>query len=128
MISNADEFARLCECNDRRVKHDEVSEEILLDVLERYPEWVICAIGSNYVTVGILESLAKSPDAVVRWWVATKRKLSVHLFELLSNDEDPSVRHRIAYNRKTPRYILERLANDEDNLVAKTAQERLEHR
>lgn len=129
MITSVDEFVRLCISEDRdeyrRVKTDDVSEDILSAVLSKFPELVDCVIHSNSVTVQILETLAKSPEAHVRAGVATKRKLSPDLFELLSKDTDPSVRARIAYNRKTPIHLIRRLALDEYDFVAQAAQQRL---
>ncbi len=130
MISSAKEFIDLCLSSSpeerRKAKTDEVSEEILLEVLEVDPELADCVIWNNFVTPHILEMLSDHPDWRIRCSVAAKNKLSVELIEKLSRDEHESIRHSIARHRRTPEHILHILANDSWDVVAEIARKRLE--
>jgi len=129
MIDNVAEFVRLCTSDipeeRRRAKTETTVESVLLGVLEQYPDMAPCVIRNNSVTIAVLEKLANSSDPEIRWWIATKRKLSPELIERLSTDDDETVRQRIAYNVKTPRSVLEVLANDASEVVSRAAQSRL---
>lgn len=63
-----------------------------------------------------------------RYFIASKRKLSLELFAFLSQDPDPMVRSGIALNKKTPLEILVNLLSDEDEDVADTARRQYETR
>ena len=129
MIDNIREFVKICNSDTpedrKRIKTDIISEDVLFDALKHFPELTLFVIQSNSVTLKILETLSKNPDSDIRWWVATKRKLSPELIEILSTDEDESVRQRIAHNAKTSKSILTILAQDNSTIVAKVAQDRL---
>lgn len=129
MINEIAEFVKICNSDipeeRKRIKNETISEDVLFDVIQHFPELTLFVIHNNSVTLKILEILSKSPDSEIRWWVATKRKLSPELIEILSTDEDESVRHRIAYNVNTSKSILTILAQDNSIMVAKVAKDRL---
>jgi len=130
MITTAKEFIALNESDDPeekyRATHDSASENVWLDVLDKYPDAAFWVIHNKTIPVSILRILAKSTDPHIRWAVASKRKLDRELFEELARDEDEDVRRQIAYNKKTPHDILINLAKDLNESVAEVARNRLE--
>ena len=132
VIRSADEFAQLrtSEVPDEqhRATHDQASEQVWLDVIERFPDlrdWVAL---NKTVPLSILELLSNDKDARVRSVVADKRKLSPALRQKLSQDRDASVRERIACNPKCELEILRALANDEEAFVREAAIDKLHSR
>jgi hypothetical protein len=129
MISSADEFRRLRLASDaddyRRAASDEASDEVWIDVIDRYPdlrEWVA---HNKTVPLTILRRLAADSDKRVRYVVASKRTLDLPLFEMLACDPDEGVRDRIACNAKTPLSVRLRLAADSVGFVAENARARI---
>jgi len=129
MIETAEQFVHLRASDDpqnyRRAAHEEATEEVWLDVIQRYPamrEWVA---HNKTVSLKILRVLAKDVDPRVRFAVAAKRELDGELFVALSEDDDDSVRHRLACNARCPLDILKRLSEDKVEFVAMEASERL---
>ena len=132
MIQNADEFVhlRLSENPEEycRAAHESISEDVALDIIQKYPDMTKWVIHNKTVPLSILEMLAKHPDYMIRIEVARKRKLNRALFEKLASDEDENVRHALAYNRKIPHDILQNLAHDHSSFVAEVAQRKLKER
>lgn len=60
---------------------DEVSEEILLDVIARFPRVRTVVALNKTVALCVLEVLVKDPDPRVRFMVAMKRKLAPNISE-----------------------------------------------
>lgn len=131
MISSASEFAQLRSSQLKeeydRAAHEEASLEVWRDVIENYPELRKWVAHNKTVPLEILQELCKF-DVEVRFFVASKRKLSQELFNLLSADPDATVRQQIAANKKTPADILEKLLADKDEDVARVAQFNLSNR
>lgn len=131
MINSTDEFIRLTDSDDpalrQLAKTDEVSEAVLLDVLDKHPDYTSAVVRSNHVTLRILNMLSGSSDWRLRCNIASKRKLSESMFEQLSRDPHEAVRHTIACNKKAPKKILNILANDECVFVAEAAKENSLH-
>ncbi len=129
MILSANELIRLGTSEDleeyNRAAREEASEEVWLEVIEKYPKMKKWVVQNKKVQLNILRILSDDPDPEVRWWVAFKRKLDRTLFEKLAHDEDESVRKRIACNKKTPDDVLEILASDTSKFVSQSAKERL---
>jgi hypothetical protein len=129
MIESAGEFVRLRTSQIpeeyNRAAHDEASEAVWLELVERHPEMREWVAHNKTVPLEILRRLAIDQDVRVRWTVAGKRKLDEVLFAQLARDEDETVRYRIAVNAKTPRHIREALTRDPAALVADAARERL---
>jgi len=129
MIDSADEFRRLRTSEDhqeqRRAALEPTTEEIWIEVIERFPEMREWVAINKTVPVSILRVLATDADARVRSTVATKRKLNRELFELLARDPDDSVRDRVAWNPKVPADLLALLAQDSVEFVASSARERI---
>ncbi|QGW83192.1 hypothetical protein [Variovorax paradoxus] len=124
MISSASEFAQLRSSQLKeeydRAAHEEASLEVWKDVIENYPELRKWVAHNKTVPLEILQELCKF-EVEVRFFVASKRKLSQELFELLSVDPDSTVRQQIAANKKTPLDILEKLSTDKDEDVVRVA-------
>lgn len=118
MINSAEEFKRLRESlveeEYHRAAHDEASEAVWYDVIEKYPEMKTWVVHNKTVPLSILDFLAGDPNPDIRSDVARKRKLSRDLFVLLSNDSNVSVLFALANNPKIPRDIFHNLANTSD--------------
>jgi hypothetical protein len=131
MISSANEFAKLRSSQVKeeydRAAHEEASLEVWQDVIENYPELRKWVAHNKTVPLEILQELCKF-DVEVRFFVASKRKLSQELFRLLSADPDSTVRQQIASNKKTPIDILEKLSTDKDEHVVRVAKFNLSNR
>jgi hypothetical protein len=129
MIQNAEEFVRLRQSTDpqdyRRAAHEEASEVVWQDVIDRFPDMRKWVAQNKSVPLSILTKLASDDDADVRGWVAQRRKLSFALFYQLARDADAKVRHIICHNAQTPEETLARLAEDSDPFVKDAARKRL---
>jgi len=129
MIQNAEEFVALRTSDDpdeyRRAAHEPATEEVWLDVIERYPEMREWVAHNKTVPLTILEILSVDPDPDVRYMVASKRKLPRELMERLARDPRESVRARIAFNRSTPPEVLRILLSDPWPDAAEQARRRL---
>lgn len=125
MISSAQEFIELRECNDPRAACDEAPETVWGDVLRLFPmfkEWVV---RNKTVPVSILSHLAEDPDPRIRSEIATKRKCPTAVLERLARDPGESVRLRVAYNAKTPVSRLESLRRDASQQIVQVVEDRL---
>jgi len=118
MISSAEEFKELRESliedEYHRAAHEEASESVWLDVIEKFPEKKKWVSHNKTVPLSILEVLANDKDENVRSEVAGKRKLSRDLFILLSQDGDISVLYTLANNPKIPKDIFDALGKTKD--------------
>lgn len=123
MITSAEEFValRVSEIKDEydRAAMEEAPISVWREVIEKFPEYRRWVAHNKTVPVEILEELCVFDD--VRYFVASKRKLSQALFERLSQDPDSLVRGAIAANRKAPVAILEKLLEDESESVVRVA-------
>ena len=130
MIESADEFFKLRTSDSpdeyNRAAREEATEEIWIDVLEKFPDMKIWVIHNKTVPLSILRKLSKDLDEEVRCAIASKRKLDFELFDSLSTDTSQRVRGAIAGNPKCPDMILGRLAQDEDEWIVSVAKEKLE--
>jgi hypothetical protein len=130
MIQDADEFVALRTSDVpeeyHRAAHEPATEEVWLDVIERYPEMRWWVAQNKTVPMSILELLSTDPDVRVREMVAAKRKLTRELMERLVRDPEDSVRLRIAYNRSTPLDLVRGLLSDPVPFVVEQVKSRLE--
>jgi hypothetical protein len=126
-IREAREFKELCDIDsDTSFAHQQASEEVWLEILQKYPEITMAVASNKTIPDSIIERLSRSEDFEIRWTIATKRRLSRKLFDRLAADPDSSVRHRITCNPKAPKEILRQLTNDTDEMVADSARRKLE--
>ncbi len=132
MIRSADEFAQLrvseVRAEQDRATNDEASEQVWLEVIERFPDLRDWVAHNKTVPLSVLELLSNDKDARVRSAVAAKRKLSAALRQKLAQDHDASVRARIAYNAKCELEILKVLATDQEEFVRDAAISKLHAR
>jgi hypothetical protein len=132
VIGSAEEFVRLRTSEDpseyNRAAHEELSEELCADIIERFPEMRFWVAQNKTVPLSVLRVLATDPDEVVRSMVAMKRKLDHALMEVLSKDPYDAIRAQIARRTNAPLEIVRRLAKDENVYVRTTALDALENR
>lgn len=131
MIYSAEEFVAL-RSSDIKSEYDRAAMEeaptaVWREVINYYPDYRRWVAHNKTVPLEILEELCEY-DADTRWFVASKRKLSVLLFERLSLDADSDVRVAICANKKAPLDILQRLVYDTNEDVARVARKNLERR
>jgi hypothetical protein len=114
VIESAEEFVRLRSSENQaeyhRAAHDELPEDVCVDVIERFPDMRFWVAQNKTVPISVLRLLAADPDRRVRSMVARKRKLDEALLNQLSHDSDETVRHAVARHPKCPADILRRLA------------------
>lgn len=131
MITSAEEFVTL-RASRLKAEYDRSAMEdaplaVWREVIKRYPDYVQWVIHNKTIPLEILEELCEShPES--RYFIASKRKLSLELFAFLSQDPDPMVRSGIAVNKKTPLEVLVNLLSDEDEDVADAARRQYETR
>ncbi len=132
MIKSAEEFVFLRSSQEidlyQRAAHEPATEEIWLEVIERYPDMRTWVAHNKTVPLSILEILSRDKDPRVRHMVAMKRKLGqdISILKRLAQDPEDSVRMSVALNPKTPRIILEQLLSDKWLRVVEEAQNRLD--
>jgi hypothetical protein len=131
MIKSAEEFVFLRSSEEidlyQRAANEPATEEIWLEVIEKYPDMRTWVAHNKTLPLSILEILSRDEDPSVRHMVAMKRKLGqdISILKRLAQDPDDTVRMRIALNPKTPHIILEQLLNDKWSRVVEEAQNRL---
>lgn len=129
MIESADEFYKLRNSDSpdeyNRAAREEATEEVWIDVLEKFHDMKIWVIHNKTVPISILRRLSEDSDEKIRFAIASKRKLDFELFDKLSTDTSELVRGTLAGNPKCPDMILGRLAQDEDEWIVSVAKERL---
>ncbi len=130
MIESAEQFAELANSDDPLVRRKAtgytVPEQVLLDVIDRYPELRIVVARNKLVSKAILQVLAGDPDEVVRSEVAGRINASSDTLAMLAGDPMPAVRNKVAQNPVAPRELLEVLALDRDPTVAAAAAQTIE--
>lgn len=111
----------------QRAANEPATEEIWLEVIEKYPEMRNWVAHNKTVPLSILEILSRDKDPRVRHMVAMKRKIGqdISILKRLAQDPEDSIRMRIALNPKTPPIVLEQLLNDKWSEVVEEAQNRL---
>lgn len=129
MISSFADYIQYIESEDnsifRRAISEAVSEEVLLQVIEKRPDLKTWVISNKLVPESVLILLANDEDQDVRYKVATKRKTPLPILERLADDSVESVRRAVTHNAKASKHILEKLAQDTAPEVAEKANLRL---
>ncbi|QYN22218.1 hypothetical protein [Amycolatopsis sp. DSM 110486] len=129
MIESADEFVRLCRSLDpgeyRRAALEEASEQVWMEIVDRYPEGRVGVALNKTIPLAVLEVLIDDPNARVRFMVAMKRKLTSGLLERLAQDAEESIRMRVALHKNTSRETLESLRYDPWHEIRATVEDRL---
>jgi hypothetical protein len=131
MIKSAEEFVFFRSSEEinlyQRAAREPATEEIWLEVIQKYPDMRTWVAHNKTVPLSILEILSRDEDPIVRHMVAMKRKLGrdMSILKRLAQDPDDTVRMRVALNPKTPDIILEQLLDDKCSRVFEEAQNRL---
>ena len=132
MISNINEYLRLKNSKNKedydRVIREELSPELISDILENYPIEKSWLVHNKFIPIEILRILASDKDIDVRFSVAMKKKCDRLVFETLIKDKDFSVRMAVVRNNKLPIDLLETLTFDSENEIAKEAKLILDRR
>jgi hypothetical protein len=130
MIESAEQF--VCWRTSEEIKlyqraaSEPATDEIWLEVIEKYPEMRVWVVRNKTVSVKILGILSHDENPDIRHAVAMKRKSGQEILQRLAQDTDESVRLRVALNPKTPKIVLELLLQDNWSRVVEEAQNRLE--
>lgn len=129
MIKTAEEFVRLRESENpeeyTRAAQEPASEEVWMDVIQRYPHMRKWVAHNKTVKGKLLEILSDDPDWHVRITVAERRATEEPILEKLSSDPDESIRAKVARHPKVTKEILLKLQNDEWERIRKIVSERL---
>lgn len=132
MISTINEYLKLKNSEDKRsydrVISEELTPELISDILENYPEEKPWLVHNKFISIEILRILALDKDVDVRFTVAMKKKCDRFIFETLMKDKEFSVRMAVVRNNKLPVDLLETLTSDYDNEIAKEAKRMLKRR
>lgn len=104
MIKSAKEFTQLIDNQSDnstyRATTEEATEQVWADVSEHHPEYEKNILQNITISNSTIKSLSKSPNSLVRWWVAQKRRTGDDVLKISSQDEDSSVRQAVAANKK----------------------------
>ena len=126
MISSAEEFIGLVESSvavdNSRAVIEEASDEVWLDVANKYPDYEGYIIQNNTISLEVIDFLSRSKNCNTRHDVAMKRGAGENVLIKLSRDDHPIVRQAVAANKKTPRATLRQLCSDVDHRVSKVAE------
>jgi hypothetical protein len=130
VIKSITEYMALLESDDIYVRgqviDEEVSENVLMHLIDNYPDLKVLVIRNKAVPERVLTSLVDDQDVRVRRAVAKKRKLPMLHLEKLAHDADDGVRREVAHHTKITKHILEILTQDEEGDIAERAKRRLE--
>lgn len=125
MINSAKEFIQLIdsqtENNTYKATNEEATEQIWAEVSEHFPDYEKYILQNLTISDSTINLLSTSPNSLVRWWVAKKRRAGADVLNRLSKDNDPSVRQAVAANKKTPYKTLELLCTDIEEDVRSVA-------
>lgn len=132
MINSAEEFVQLRSSQNpseyHRAAHEMAPVSVWMDIIERYPDYRQWVAHNKTVPIEVLRVLATDPNSQVRYFVATKNKLTPDLLEQLALDSDDSVRARIASHKKASLELLRSMAHDKSELVREAAMTNLQRR
>lgn len=132
MIESAEMFVALRTSDDPdeywRAAHDSADIEVWHEVIDSYPDMRQWVAHNKTSPLEILRLLARDPDPLVRYTVASARRIDDPLMRLLAQDEDDSVRAEIARHPKIAADLLGELCSDESWVVSDAAKEALERR
>ena len=130
MIETAAEFVRLRLSQNRneylRAANEQATEEIWIEVIEKYPDMKKWVAHNKTIPKKILEILSNDIDSQVRHMVATRRSAGEEILDKLATDPDETVRMRVACNPKVTEKILLKLLHDEWKRISEIAQMKLE--
>ena len=130
MIETAEEFVMLRDSSNEelysRSALETASEEVWLEVIDKYPDFREWVAYNKTVPNSILALLAEDEDRRVRSMVAMRRKAGPAILEKLSHDPEESVRMSVAGNAKVPLAILEYLLDDVSWVVRDLAKGRID--
>lgn len=132
MISDINEYLRLCESDcqedNRRIVLEELSEEVIVHILKYYPCKYSWLIHNKSVPIKVLEELVEKENEDIRFTIAMKKKCNRYIFERLICDKSDSIRFAVVRNNKLPRDLLIKMTEDSNVEIAKEAQSRLNHK
>jgi hypothetical protein len=132
MIYSIEEYLELSNSDNKedydRVIREELSEELISNILKYYPEKHSWLAHNKFVSIEVLRILALDNNVDVRFTVAMKKKCDRSIFEILMKDEDFSVRMAVVRNNKLPIDLLKILISDKDSEIAEESKLILERR
>jgi hypothetical protein len=130
VIGSAEEFVQLRSSSEpaeyHRAAHEEAPLEVWLQVINEYPDFRRWVAHNKTIPLEVLDLLAGDEDAMVRYTVASKRKVSDRILRGLAADLDESVRLRVASHPKTSAATLRLLEHDPWDEVRKVVRDRLD--
>ena len=128
-IKSADEFLQLRTSDDpveyRRAANSPATDEVWLDVIERFPEMREWVAHNKTISQEIIEKLSVDESARVRYTIAQKRKVPEHVLRRLAVDNDDGVRLAVARHPKAPHALLTEMLQDDWEEVRLVAKRRL---
>lgn len=95
MISNIEEYIRLCDSDcrkdNRRTVTEELSQEVVSEILKNHPDRYAWLIHNKLIPGNILEVLIENNDEDIRCTIAMKRCCNRFTFEKLVHDKSDAV-------------------------------------
>lgn len=132
MIQSAEEFVKLRLSQNkeeyRRASIEPASEEVWLEVIQKYPEMRTWVAHNKTVPRKILEILSEDIDVEVRRTVASRRSASEEILYKLSSDTSELVRLTVLRNPNVSKKILQKLLSDTKKYVVDEASEALKRK
>ena len=125
MISNIEEYIRLCDSDcrndNRRTVTEELSQEVVSEILKNHPDRHAWLIHNKLIPANILEVLVENNDEDIRFTIAMKRCCNKLTFEKLVHDKSDSVKLVLVRNPKLPIDLLKKLISDKNKEISKKA-------
>jgi hypothetical protein len=129
VIDSAEEFIRLRTSEliseYQRAAHDAASDEVWLEVIERFPDFAPWVAHNKTISMPIIHKLFELQHEDVMLILAMKRRTPHELLVKLSKHPNDSVRLGVAHNKKAPHEALEILKEDHWERVREVALERI---
>ncbi|MEO7329301.1 MAG: hypothetical protein ABI193_12025, partial [Minicystis sp.] len=129
VIVSTEEFVRLYESSDPKerwmARYDVVSDDVCLDVINRYPDLAFGVACNQTLSPSILRVLAHDSDSRARTVAANREQVEPAVLEMLARDSEVAVRIGVVSNAATPEAALIKLSNDPDDYVRSLAITRL---
>jgi len=132
MIRTVEEYLKLANSDNsednKRIKDEELSSDVILSVINNYPERKSWLVHNKHISIETLKMLSTDDSIDVRFTVAMKKKCDRDIFEILMADSDFSVRMAIVRNNKLPLDLLEKMTDDSEDEISKEATRILKER
>ena len=129
MITSAEEFVKLRKSEKLeeycRAADESATEEVWLDVIQKYPDMRKWVAHNKTVKGRVLEILSDDLDKEVRRQVARRRAAGEEILSKLAFDPDEIVRLTVLRNPKVSKEIIMQLAIDKSDYIKEKAKEKL---